>query len=136
MTDCLESAFIGATRGHPILKKAIDLILWNIEHEHYGVDCIYPTGPGLFFQAAIDHIRKFPRECCIGRVIQVRFLGKHTVGLRLTNSRRCPWKGKRSTLSLVAKSGSEESTTTLLVRSTRTSRYSVSRFACEVLPRY
>jgi hypothetical protein len=51
-TDCMSNAFIGAVKDHPILKKTVDLVCWNIEHEHYGIDCIYPTGPGALFQGA------------------------------------------------------------------------------------
>jgi mannosyltransferase OCH1-like enzyme len=69
--DCMESAFMGVVPGHPILKKSVDLIVWNIEHEHYGLDCIYPTGPGVLFQGAIDYIRRNPTKCCIGQVVQV-----------------------------------------------------------------
>jgi hypothetical protein len=68
----LESAFIGATPAHPILKKALDLICWNIENEHYGLDCIYPTGPGLFMNAAIDYIRKYSEKCLLGQVVVKR----------------------------------------------------------------
>ena len=67
--DCMESAFMGAVPDHPILKKSIDIICWNIEHEHYGLDCIYPTGPGVLFQGAIDYIRRNPVACCIGQVV-------------------------------------------------------------------
>jgi mannosyltransferase OCH1-like enzyme len=70
-TDCMANAFIGATPNHPILKKTLDLIEWNIEHEHYGIDCIYPTGPGALFQGAIDYIRRNQAKCCIGQSIQV-----------------------------------------------------------------
>lgn len=64
---CMYTAFIGSVPGHPIAKKTFELILWNIEHEHYGQDCLYPTGPGAFMSGAIDYIRRFPDKCCIGR---------------------------------------------------------------------
>lgn len=67
--DCLSNAFVGCQPKHPIIKKAIDLITWNIENEHYGIDCIYPTGPGVFMNGAIDYIRKNPEKCNIGQIV-------------------------------------------------------------------
>jgi hypothetical protein len=64
---CMYNAFIGSVKGHPILKKTIDIIKWNIDHEHYGLDCLYPTGPGAYMYGAIDYIRRFPHKCMIGR---------------------------------------------------------------------
>ena len=64
---CMYTAFIGSVQGHPILKKTFELILWNIEHEHYGPDCLYPTGPGAFMSGSIDYIRKNPEKCLVGR---------------------------------------------------------------------
>ena len=67
--NCLFTAFFGSIPKHPILKKCIDMIVFNVEHEHYGIDCLYPTGPGLFMQCAVDYIRKYPDRCLIGRHI-------------------------------------------------------------------
>jgi mannosyltransferase OCH1-like enzyme len=67
--NCLFTAFFGSVPNHPILKKCIALIIFNVEHKHYGLDCLYPTGPGLFMQGSIDYIRKFPDKCLIGRHI-------------------------------------------------------------------
>ena len=66
---CMYTAFIGSIAGHPILKKTFELICWNIVHEHYGQDCLYPTGPGAFMSGSIDYIRKNPNKCLIGRHI-------------------------------------------------------------------
>jgi mannosyltransferase OCH1-like enzyme len=63
---CMYTAFIGSIKGHPILKKTIEYVIWNIEHEHYGLDCLYPTGPGAFMTGAIDYIRRHPEKCCVG----------------------------------------------------------------------
>jgi mannosyltransferase OCH1-like enzyme len=65
----LESAFIGCTPKHPIIKKGIDLIMWNIDHEHYGIECLFVTGGGMFMNAGIDYIRKNPDKCNIGQVV-------------------------------------------------------------------
>lgn len=65
--NCMYNAFIGSVPGHSILKKTFELILWNIEHEHYGLDCLYPTGPGAFMSGSIDYIRRFPEKCFVGR---------------------------------------------------------------------
>jgi mannosyltransferase OCH1-like enzyme len=64
---CMYTAFVGSVPGHPILKKMIDMICWNTENNHYGIDCLYPTGPGLFMSACVDHIRRFPEKVCVGR---------------------------------------------------------------------
>lgn len=64
---CMYTAFIGSIPNHPILQKMIKLICWNIENEHYGQDCLYPTGPGVFISGSIDYIRKNPDKCFIGR---------------------------------------------------------------------
>ena len=64
---CMCNGFIGSEPGHPIAKKMIDIILWNIGNRHYGMDCLAPTGPGAYINACIDHVRKFPHACLIGK---------------------------------------------------------------------
>jgi len=64
---CMYTAFIGSTKGHPISKKMIDLVLWNVKQRHYGIDCLYPTGPGAYMNAAIDYVRAHPEKCMIGQ---------------------------------------------------------------------
>jgi hypothetical protein len=64
---CMYTAFIGSTKGHPISKKMIDLVLWNAKQRHYGIDCLYPTGPGAYMNAAIDYVRAHPEKCMIGQ---------------------------------------------------------------------
>ena len=64
---CMYNAFIGSIPKHPITKKTFELICWNIEHEHYGQDCLYPTGPGAFISGSIDYIRQHPDRCFVGR---------------------------------------------------------------------
>lgn len=63
----MTNGFIGSTPKHQISKKMIDIILWNVTHEHYGVDCLTPTGPGAYINACIDHVRKFPDKCLLGK---------------------------------------------------------------------
>jgi len=63
---CMYNALIGAAPGHPITQKYIDAIIFNVEHDHYGLDCLYATGPGVFMYAAIDHLRAHPDKCVIG----------------------------------------------------------------------
>ena len=67
--NCLFTAFFGAVPKHPIMKKCIDIIVFNVNHNHYGQDCLYVTGPGVFMQGGIDYIRKHPDKCMIGRHI-------------------------------------------------------------------
>jgi mannosyltransferase OCH1-like enzyme len=64
---CMYTAFIGSIPKHPISKKMIDLILWNVKQKHYGLDCLYPTGPGAYMNASIDYIRQHPDKCVIGK---------------------------------------------------------------------
>jgi len=61
------NGFIGATPGHPITKKMIDIILWNVKHKHYGIDCLHTTGPGVYINACIDYIRSNSDKCMIGK---------------------------------------------------------------------
>ena len=64
---CMYTAFIGSVKGHPISKKMIDLVLWNVKQRHYGIDCLYPTGPGAYMNAAIDYVRANFGKCMIGQ---------------------------------------------------------------------
>lgn len=64
---CMYTAFIGSVKEHPISKKMIDLLLWNVKQRHYGLDCLYPTGPGAYMNAAIDYVRAYPEKCVIGQ---------------------------------------------------------------------
>ena len=64
---CMTTGFIGSIPKHPISKKMIDIILWNVANKHYGIDCLAPTGPGAYINACIDHVRKFPHTCLIGK---------------------------------------------------------------------
>jgi hypothetical protein len=63
---CMCNGFIGSVANHPVSKKMIDLILWNIKQRHYGIDCLSPTGPGAYIHASIDYIRKFHDKCLVG----------------------------------------------------------------------
>jgi len=65
--QCMYTAFIGSVPKHDISKKMIDLVLWNVKHLHYGMDCLYPTGPGAYMNASIDYIRMYPEKCIIGQ---------------------------------------------------------------------
>ena len=64
---CMYTAFIGSVPKHPISRKMIDLLLWNVKQRHYGLDCLYPTGPGAYMNAAIDYVREHPEKCVIGQ---------------------------------------------------------------------
>jgi mannosyltransferase OCH1-like enzyme len=71
---CMYTAFIGSVPKHPISKKMIDLILWNVKQRHYGLDCLYPTGPGALMNAAIDYVRAHPEKCMIGQHTSEEFI--------------------------------------------------------------
>ena len=66
---CMYNAIIGSVPGHPILKKVIDLCVFNIKQRHYGLDCLYITGPGVFMNACVDFIRKDQTNVGIGKHI-------------------------------------------------------------------
>lgn len=63
---CMYNGFIGSAPKHPISKKMIDIIMWNIKQRHYGINCLSPTGPGAYVHACIDHLRMFPDQCSVG----------------------------------------------------------------------
>jgi len=67
--NCIINGFFGAVPKHPVIKKYIDTILFNIKNRHYGIDCLYVTGPGVFMQSSVDYIRKYQDKCMIGRHI-------------------------------------------------------------------
>ena len=64
---CMCNGFIGVTPKHPITKKMIDLILWNIKQKHYGVDCLNVTGPASYMNACVDYMRFNGEKCMIGK---------------------------------------------------------------------
>ena len=66
---CMYNAFIGSVPRHPIMEKTISIVKWNIDHEYYGIDCLYSTGPGAFMVGSIDYVRRHPDRCSIGRHI-------------------------------------------------------------------
>lgn len=92
--SCMYNAFIGSVPKHPISKKMIDLLKWNIEHDHYGLDCLYPTGPGAYMNGCIDYIRSNPDKCFIGQhtieedgIEYVRFGNKRIFKCKYNNAR-------------------------------------------------
>lgn len=64
---CMYTAFIGSVPKHPISKKMIDIMKFNIDQRHYGLDCLYPTGPGAYIQACIDYVRFNQTKCLVGK---------------------------------------------------------------------
>jgi len=92
--NCMYTAFIGSIPKHPISKKMIDILKWNIEHEHYGWDCLYPTGPGAYMIACIDYVRLYSNKCFIGQHTidenneeYVRFNNKRIIKCKYNNAR-------------------------------------------------
>jgi mannosyltransferase OCH1-like enzyme len=64
---CMCNGFIGVIAGHEVTKKMIDLIMWNIKHKHYGLDCLNVTGPATYMTACIDFLRQHNENCFIGK---------------------------------------------------------------------
>ena len=50
--ESIYNAFMASVPGHPILKKAIDMCIYNITNELYGVNFLDITGPRLLGRAA------------------------------------------------------------------------------------
>jgi hypothetical protein len=87
---CMYTAFIGSVPKHPISKKMVDLLLWNVKQRHYGLDCLYPTGPGAYMNASIDYVRAYPEKCMIGQHTSeeyVEFGGIKFVKCKYNNAR-------------------------------------------------
>jgi mannosyltransferase OCH1-like enzyme len=87
---CMYTAFIGSVPGHPISKKMIDLILWNVKQRHYGLDCLYPTGPGAYMNAAVDYVRAHPEKCLVGQHTSdehIAFGGTPVIKCKYNNAR-------------------------------------------------
>jgi len=90
---CMCNGFIGAVPKHPITKKMIDIICWNINQKHYGLDCLCSTGPGAYINACIDHIRVHGDKCHIGEhVIEndeqyMRYGDMYIVKVKYNNAR-------------------------------------------------
>lgn len=87
---CMYTAFIGSVKEHPISKKMIDLLLWNVKQRHYGIDCLYPTGPGAYMNSAIDYVRAYPEKCVIGQHTSdehVVFGGKRILKCKYNNAK-------------------------------------------------
>jgi len=46
-----QNAVLYARAGNPLFQKALERILWNVQHEHYGANTLCPTGPILLGRA-------------------------------------------------------------------------------------
>ena len=44
-TWACQTAVLYAAPGHPVFQKALERVLWNIQHNHYGPNPLCPTGP-------------------------------------------------------------------------------------------
>lgn len=47
----LHNAIIGSIPNHPMIAKAIDVLINNVRNRYYGDDPLFPTGPGAFGKA-------------------------------------------------------------------------------------
>lgn len=64
------NSFVGVIPEHPIIKKYIEMMCWNIENDHYGGEPLWPTGPALFIQAAVDYVRRNRDKTVIGNQVR------------------------------------------------------------------
>ena len=46
-----QNAVLYARPGHPLFQKALERVIWNCRHEHYGANTLCPTGPILLGRA-------------------------------------------------------------------------------------
>jgi len=85
----MYNAFIGSIPKHPISKKMIDLIVWNVKQRHYGLECLFPTGPGAYMNAAIDYVRSYPEKCMIGHhtSVFINFGGVNFIKCKYNNAK-------------------------------------------------
>ncbi len=86
--ECLYTGFIGSIANHPISRKMIDLILWNVKHKHYGRGVLTPTGPDAYMNAAVDHIRSPSANVCIGFRVKgiIKFKDVHMVKVKYNDA--------------------------------------------------
>jgi len=87
---CMYTAFIGSVPKHTISKNMIDLLMLNIRQRHYGIDCLYPTGPGAYMTASIDYIRRYPMKCVVGQHTSdeyIRFGDMNFIKCKYNNAR-------------------------------------------------
>lgn len=47
----LHNAIIASVPEHPMIQKAIDVLIDNVRQRYYGTDPLFPTGPGAFGKA-------------------------------------------------------------------------------------
>ena len=50
-TWACQNAVLYARAGHPVLQQALERVLWNVKHEHYGANTLCPTGPFVLGRA-------------------------------------------------------------------------------------
>lgn len=65
--NCMANGFMASVPKHPIIKKCIDTVMFNIKQKHYGINCLYVTGPGVLFSSAIDYIRSHNNKTMLGK---------------------------------------------------------------------
>jgi len=46
-----QNAVLYARPGHSLFQKALERLLWNVRHEHYGANTLCPSGPILLGRA-------------------------------------------------------------------------------------
>lgn len=63
----MQTAFIGTVKGHPVLKDAIETVMYNTEHKLYGNNVLDATATGVLgrsFQRILPSLN--PNEILIG----------------------------------------------------------------------
>lgn len=78
----IYNAFIASIPGHPILKKAIDKILQNVETQNYGRDYLDVTGPSMLGDIFKDTIGEdiLPNKEYKNGVILLKFDHNREIG--------------------------------------------------------
>ena len=60
---CLQNAFFGSVRGHPVLKSAIDIALDHVDQKYYGASALDTTGPCVLGKAYSDFCALNTSKC-------------------------------------------------------------------------
>lgn len=89
----MYTGFIGSIPNHPISKKMIDIIKWNVTYRYYGKNPLYPTGPASYINACIDYTQTNPEKCMIGEHVfengeqVIKFEGMCFIKVKYNNAR-------------------------------------------------
>ena len=68
---CMQPAFFGSIPKHPILKKAIDICLYNVKNKYYPKNVLQTTGPCVLGKAY--KLTNDKSKCIIGEWLNFKY---------------------------------------------------------------